>query len=76
MTDKAIELLENVPDKYDDFIIGMKAEIKNNYEIADAIIKFIEEDPARTTSDILGYLWEIDGRELKPLEIVDDEEAA
>lgn len=53
------ELLNQVPDTYDDFIAGVRCEVKGDEESIQDVINFIKEDPTRTSSDILEYLDEL-----------------
>lgn len=55
-----MELAEQVPDKYDDFIYGIKCTMKKqDEEDIQSVIDFIKKDPTRTTSDIIEYLDEL-----------------
>lgn len=55
-----MELAEQVPDKYDDFIYGINCTMKKqDEEDIQSVIGFIKEDPTRTTSDIIEYLDEL-----------------
>lgn len=54
------ELAEKVPDTYDDFVFGITCTMKKqDEEDIQSVIDFIEEDPKRTTSDIIEYLDEL-----------------
>ena len=55
-----MELAEQVPDNYDDFIYGINCTMKKqDEEDIQSVIDFIKEDPTRTTSDIIEYLDEL-----------------
>ena len=49
------KLLENVSDSYIDFVHGCLA-LAKKYNAYDYIIKYIENNPDATTSDITEYL--------------------
>ncbi len=65
------KLLKEVPDAYPDFVNGMIAFLEGEEEITEKIIKYMQEHPDATTSEILEYHTSIDPTEL---EIVDDDE--
>ena len=65
------QLLKKVPDAYPDFVNGMIAFLEDEEEITERIIKYINNNPNATTSEILEYHTSIDPTEL---EIVDDDE--
>lgn len=54
-----MDLLNQVPDTYDDFVAGVRCEVKGDEESIRDVINFIKEDPTRTSSDILEYLDEL-----------------
>ena len=68
-----MELLVEVPDVYDDFVISMKTDLKRRPDLIPFVIDYMKEDRSRTTSDILGYFWSIDGSSDEEIEIVDDD---
>ncbi len=53
--------LENVIDSYDDFVIGLRSDLRYHPENIETILKFISDDPTRTTSDIIEYEWFLEG---------------
>lgn len=58
--DELMELIEQVPDKYDDFVGGMETIMKKqDEEDIQSVIDFIKEDPTRKSDDILEYLDEL-----------------
>ena len=57
--DELIELLNQVPDTYEDFVAGVKCTVKDDEENMQKIIDFIKEDPARRSDDIIEYLDEL-----------------
>lgn len=60
LMEELMELIEQVPDKYDDFVGGMEVIMKKqDEEDIQSVIDFIKEDPARTSSDIIEYLDEL-----------------
>lgn len=60
LMEELMELIEQVPDKYDDFVGGMEIIMKKqDNEDIQSVIDFIKEKPARTSSDILDYLDEL-----------------
>ncbi len=60
LMEELMELIEQVPDKYDDFVGGMEVIMKKqDEEDTQSVIDFIKEDPARTSSDIIEYLDEL-----------------
>lgn len=68
---KLEKLLKNVPDSYPDFVIGMKAFLEGEEELTEKIIKYMQDRPYATTSEILKYHTSID--DSPKIEIVDDE---
>lgn len=64
-------IIKKVPDAYPDFFNGMIAFLEDEEEITEKIIKYINNNPNATTSEILEYHTSIDPTEL---EIVDDDE--
>lgn len=53
-------LINNVPDKYDDFVGGMEVIMKKQDEKdIQSVIDYIKEDPTRKSDDILDYLDEL-----------------
>lgn len=55
-----MQLIEQVPDKYDDFVGGMEVIMKKqDDEDIQSVIDFIKEDPTRKSDDILEYLDEL-----------------
>lgn len=67
-------LAKNVPGSYDYFVMGVEGHMHRHPENMDAVIAYIKEDPTRDSSDVLGYIWDLEGYDLAPLEIVDDED--
>lgn len=57
--DELLEVLESVPDKYDDFVNGMCTVLKNDDENREKVIVFIKENPSRKSDDIIEYLDEL-----------------
>lgn len=56
------QLLLKVSDSYTDFVIGVKADVRDNPDRLNDIIQFIKDNPEATTSDIIGWtMVEIDG---------------
>lgn len=53
--EKLKSLLENVSDSYEDFVIGSLRLAKKYKGAASKLIKFIEDNPTATTSDIIQY---------------------
>lgn len=53
------ELLNQVPDTYEDFVVGVKCTVKDDEENMQKVIDFIKEDPARRSDDIIEYLDEL-----------------
>ena len=66
-----IEMLENVVDSYDDFVIGVCNSIMHHPEIKQQMIDFILDDPTRDTGDILEYYLSI--VEPQKLVFIDDD---
>lgn len=53
-------LIDEVPDKYDDFVGGMEVIMKKqDDEDIQKVIDFIKEDPTRWSDDIIEYLDEL-----------------
>lgn len=63
-------LVENVKDKYDDFVIGVLA-FAENQDTVDEMINFIRNNPSALTSDVLEYIDSIS--EKQHIVIVDDD---
>ena len=57
--DELLKLLENVPDKYDDFIRGMYVILKNDEDNRQKVILFIKDNPDAKSDDIIEYLDEL-----------------
>lgn len=53
--EKLKALLENVSDSYEDFVIGGLRCAKKHKGATSKLIKFIEDNPTATTSDIIQY---------------------
>ncbi len=70
MTD--IELLESIPDSYEDFVLAVNHWLKKDEKVREKILEQLKANPDSTTSDILEVLCEYLGLG-KPLEIVKDE---
>lgn len=66
------KLLKAVPDSYPDFVNGMIAFLEDDTEISEKIIKYMQEHPDATTSEIIKYHTSIDNS--PELQIVDDDE--
>ena len=56
--EELIKLLKKVPDKYEDFVAGIKCMVKDDEENMQKVIDFIKEDPTRRSDDIIEYLVE------------------
>lgn len=54
--DELMKLLEEVPDKYDDFIDGMRVVLKKHEDYIDDVISYIKEHPGCKSDDIIEYL--------------------
>lgn len=55
-----MELIEQVPDKYDDFVGGMESIMKKqDDEDIQKVIDYIKDDSARRSDDIIEYLDEL-----------------
>ena len=72
--EELLELARRVPGTYGDFVFSVKSHIDDYPGNVDAIIDFIKGDPMRDSSDVLGFLWQLEGLSFAPLEIVDDED--
>ena len=57
--DDLMELLENVPDKYDDFISGMRCFLKNDEANQKKMIEYLKAHPESKSDDVLDYLDEL-----------------
>lgn len=66
------DLLKDVPDSYPDFVNGMIAFLEDDAEIAEKVIKYMQEHPGATTSEILEYHTSID--DAPEIEFIDDDE--
>lgn len=66
-------LMENIPDIYDDFVNSTIRWMEKDGKIESAIITQLRNNPKSDTSDILEVLCECLGIG-EPLELVDDEE--
>ncbi len=53
-------LLEKVPDKYDDFVRGMRMILKNDEENRNKVIQFIKDKPDCKSDDLIEYLDELE----------------
>ncbi|MBR1629802.1 MAG: hypothetical protein IJ679_11150 [Lachnospiraceae bacterium] len=60
MYDEAMRLLKQVPDYYEDFMISMRSDLKRNPGLVQPVIDFLTEDREHTTSDILGFCWQME----------------
>ena len=47
------DAIRNVSDAYPDFIISVENSCRNDKDVRDGLIKFLQENPSATTSDIL-----------------------
>ncbi|MCI5667796.1 MAG: hypothetical protein MR291_03405 [Oscillospiraceae bacterium] len=76
--EELMRLLLQVSDSYSDFVRGVILDAKNNPDRLDDLIKYIEDNPEATSSDIVKWtMVEIDGIDPEnppPMEIVDDDE--
>lgn len=72
------QLLLQVPDSYDDFVIGVQVIARNFTDRFDDIVNFLKEHRDMGTSDILKWIFtEIEGVDLDnppELILVDDDE--
>lgn len=60
LMEELMELIEQVPDKYDDFVGGIEVTMKKqDEEDIQSVIDFIREDPTRRSDDIIEYLDEL-----------------
>lgn len=66
------KLLRAVPDSYSDFVIALKAFCEGEKEITEKVIKFMQDNPDATTSDVGEYFDSI--ADLPEIEIVDGDE--
>lgn len=57
--EELIQLLERVPDTYEDFVLGVKRCLRDDEESLHKMIQFIKENPEKTSSDICEYLEEL-----------------
>lgn len=57
--DELLKVLENVFDKYDDFIKGMCSILKNDEENRQKVIEYINGNPDVKSDDIIEYLDEL-----------------
>lgn len=55
------DVLKSVPDCYDDFVVAMKAYLKDDPENMKKIIEYIKNDSEKRTDDVLEYLDELWG---------------
>ena len=67
------EMMESVPNSYDDFVNTVVSWTSKDENIKTTIIKFVRDNPSSSTSDILGVLWDCLGIG-EPIEIVDDDD--
>ncbi|MCR5542398.1 MAG: hypothetical protein K6F71_16450 [Ruminococcus sp.] len=67
------ELLKKVPDSYPDFVLGMKSFLEDDgIEITEKMIKFMQDNPNATTSEIGEYHTSI--TDYPDIEFFDDSE--
>jgi len=52
---KLRKMLENVSDSYSDFVIGTLLSFVNSKENQEKMIKFLEDNPDATSSDVCEY---------------------
>ena len=57
--DELLKALENVPDKYDDFVKGMCSILKNDDENRQKVIEYINGNQDAKSDDIIEYLDEL-----------------
>lgn len=57
--DELLKVLDTVSDKYEDFIIGMCATLKNDEENRQKVIDYIKDNPDKKSDDIIDYLDEL-----------------
>lgn len=67
--DELENLLIQVPDVYDDFVLGMKLYAKK-YGTREAVVDFLKNNPNASTSDVLKFHRSLTGK-TKPLPIID-----
>lgn len=58
---KLKELLERVPDKYDDFIQACLSEAEDNPEEGIELVKFLTENPDAKTDDVIDFMDDFEG---------------
>lgn len=57
--DELLKVLDTVPDKYEDFVRGMCAILKNDEENRQKVIDYIKNNPDKKSDDIIEYLDEL-----------------
>lgn len=72
MEQRLRELLRRVPRYYEDFELGSILFVKNNPEAMALLIKYLEEHPKATTSEVIGYTATITDCVSEPPEPDDD----
>lgn len=76
--DELKQLLLQVPDSYDGFVIGVQITARDYPDRLDDVVNYLKEHRDMGTSDILKWIWEdVEGIDLNAptkLELVDDDE--
>lgn len=55
-------ILENVIDSYDDFVTGLRSDLRYHPENIAPVLKYIHDNPTRTTSEITEYELFLEGK--------------
>ena len=79
MNEKLIKLealAKQVKDSYDDFVIGLRADLSDEPDNLDKMIKYMENNPNANTSEIIEYLNDLEGIDTSALPIIDEERVA
>ena len=74
MLDELMILLRDLPECYDDFIVGMRLELEEEPDYVLPLYEYVHENPACSPSDVIGRLWDLEGNDRTPLSVIADDE--
>ena len=70
MLENLMLTLRGIPSCYDDFLVGIESQLKDEPDLIQPIMEYVANNPGCTPSDIIGRLWDLEGNDRTPLPIV------